>query len=235
MKTTHVVFRLSLLWLALLPLAASAAGGTSSIKCWTNNEGVKECGSVVPPEYVPKGHQVLSTDGVLVKEVGAQKSAEEVAEIRRLEAEERARLEAEKRRQDEGKALLDAYPTESDIILARDGKLASVGAAILVAENQIAFFERNLEQVDKAMQTKPTQELRKHSVDLKEQIAKFQGIKADRLKEQDTIKADYEILLQKYREFKDLKMKPAQPGGNPAEAPGAAKPADAAKEPAASK
>lgn len=34
----------------LLTLVASMQAN-AAIKCWTNNEGVRECGNRVPPEY----------------------------------------------------------------------------------------------------------------------------------------------------------------------------------------
>ena len=39
---------------ALLALPPMAGAG---IKCWTNNDGVRECGNAVPPEYAQQGHE----------------------------------------------------------------------------------------------------------------------------------------------------------------------------------
>ena len=41
-----------------IPMPARAA-----IKCWTNHEGIRECGTAVPPEFVQQGHQELSKQG----------------------------------------------------------------------------------------------------------------------------------------------------------------------------
>ena len=51
---------LAALAVALLPLPASAG-----IKCWTNDDGVRECGNTVPPKYAQKAHRELT--GVLKK------------------------------------------------------------------------------------------------------------------------------------------------------------------------
>jgi len=52
---------LAVLAAALLPLPASAG-----IKCWTNDDGVRECGNTVPPEYAQKSHRELTGEGITV-------------------------------------------------------------------------------------------------------------------------------------------------------------------------
>ena len=32
----------------------------AAIKCWTNKDGVRECGNVVPPEYSQESHTTIS-------------------------------------------------------------------------------------------------------------------------------------------------------------------------------
>ena len=32
-------------------------------KCWTNSDGVKECGQNVPPEYAQQGHEEVNSLG----------------------------------------------------------------------------------------------------------------------------------------------------------------------------
>ncbi len=200
---THHFTRYLLLAGCVLALGgAPSAQAGPSIKCWTNDDGVKECGTVMPPEYAPKGHQVISPERGVVKEIGPQKTPEEIAELMRKAAEEKAREEAEKQRLAEGKALLDAYPTETDIILARDGKLASVDAAIQVAENQIQFFQRSLQEAENAVKIQPSEELKKHIANLKDQIEKFKQIVKDKHQEKKRIHQEYEVILKKYRDYK---------------------------------
>ncbi len=67
--------------LTIAPLQADAG-----IKCWTNKEGIRECGRTVPPEYAQKGYTERSDSGVKVKEITRAKTAEEIEQQRLEEA-----------------------------------------------------------------------------------------------------------------------------------------------------
>lgn len=87
-STLIIVFTLSGLTLSV-PVQAR-------IKCWTNNEGVKECGNKIPPEFAQKGHQELGKGGLVREKTERAKTDEELAEERRLakiEADEKAKAE----------------------------------------------------------------------------------------------------------------------------------------------
>ena len=53
------------LGLLCILIATPALSDAARIKCWTNNEGVRECGNAVPPEYAQKGHKEVSKSGSL--------------------------------------------------------------------------------------------------------------------------------------------------------------------------
>ena len=76
MKTTFTT--LSLLAL-LLPFHAHA------FKCWTNNEGVRECGNVVPPEYAQQKTRTINERGITTEVKERAKTKEELAEMKRPE------------------------------------------------------------------------------------------------------------------------------------------------------
>ena len=38
------------------------------IKCWTNNEGNRECGDKIPPEYTQQGYKELDKSGLVREE-----------------------------------------------------------------------------------------------------------------------------------------------------------------------
>ena len=84
----------SLIALAILAFAGNSMSVSAGIKCWTNKDGVRECGDRLPPEYAQKGHEQISDSGVKVKVFEAAKTPEEIAEARRLAADEaeRARI-----------------------------------------------------------------------------------------------------------------------------------------------
>ena len=69
------------LWMGIAA-GSPVQAGITAIKCWTNGEGVRECGNAVPTEYAQQGHTVYNDQGV---QIGAQqraKSGEELAEER---------------------------------------------------------------------------------------------------------------------------------------------------------
>jgi hypothetical protein len=172
------------------------------IQCWTNDEGVRECGSVIPPKYVKREHEVLDTQGNLIREVGAEKSPEErraIIEQQRREEEERLRKEQQDK---EDKALLDAYPSEKDIIFARDSKENSIQAALEVAENQVKFFEKTLQEAEHALERKENPALVKHIDNLKKQIIKFESIVQEKKKEKEDVHKEYQHYLDRYRDIK---------------------------------
>jgi len=190
--------------------AADAPGGAGvTIKCWVNESGVKECGSVVPPEYASQGHKVLNLQGDVMQQVGREKSPEErnqlLAEEQRKLKEERLRTEQEA----QDKKLLDLYPSESDILIARDGKLASVDAAIRVAQDQLDFYRRSLEEAEKTIarddikKSKDEYErLNRHTTNLKQQITRFEKMVVTKNQEQEDIKQEYQGYLLRYQEIK---------------------------------
>ena len=79
------------------------ASAEARIKCWTNAEGNRECGDKVPPEYSRKGHEVRTEDGIVVDQVDAAASPEEIQrQLAEQEAAEKQRiLDEEQRRMDQ--------------------------------------------------------------------------------------------------------------------------------------
>src|SRR6056300_1076175 len=82
------------LFIMLISLQANAA-----IKCWTNNEGIRECGNRVPPEFAQQGHQEISESGMVIEEQSRAKTKAELAE----DAKQKALLAEKKRKQAEQK------------------------------------------------------------------------------------------------------------------------------------
>ena len=131
---------------ALLPLAASGR-----IKCWTNDDGVRECGNAVPPEYAQKAHREVSKAGVTV---GTSKRAKTKEELR-LEREEAARLapiraeEARKirARKTKDRVLLSTFTSETDLTLAHEGQVTAIDIRIDHTEKILKQLERSLDEL----------------------------------------------------------------------------------------
>ena len=131
---------------ALLPLPASAG-----IKCWTNDDGVRECGNAIPPEYAQKAYREISEEGITVRTTKRARTKEEL----RIEREEAARLaviraeEARKAREREVKdrVLLSTFTSEKDLTVAHEGQVAAIDLRIDHTERILKQLEESLEQL----------------------------------------------------------------------------------------
>jgi len=136
---------------ALLTLAFSGYAG--AFECWTNSDGVRECGDAVPPEYAQQQVESLDSRGITREIRPRAKTAEEL-ETERRAAEEAARREAEAERKAREQAahdemLLKTFVSEEDIRAARDRKLSAIDATIGLTRITINKLEERLATLGK--------------------------------------------------------------------------------------
>ncbi len=116
---------------------------------WVDENGQVHYGDKVPPKYLKTERQELNEQGALVKKYDRAMTAEEKAEKRRLEAEQRKR-ENEKRAQAlRDRVLTDTYTTERDLIAAREARLDAVDSQIQLAEDIINDSAIRVEKTEK--------------------------------------------------------------------------------------
>jgi hypothetical protein len=140
MKIFHAFILLATL------LGATSATAERTFK-WIDNEGQVHYGNRVPPEYAKKERKVINEQGRTVKVYEAAKTPEE-----RAAAEKAAELEARKKSLDEKRAihdrsLLATYASEQDMLLARDGKVASVEALLQLTSSRVASMKQRLHEL----------------------------------------------------------------------------------------
>jgi carboxylesterase type B len=170
---------LALLVTALLPAPASAG-----IKCWTNNDGVRECGNTVPPEYAQQSHREVTGTGVTVSTTSRAKTKEEL----RIEREEAARLAAiraeEERkiraRKAKDRVLLSTFTTEEELEIAHQGQVAAIDIRIGHTERILKQLEQTLEQL-RSQAAKLERSGKTITPELKARIAKTEQQMQDRL------------------------------------------------------
>ncbi|MDM8546051.1 hypothetical protein QUF61_06120 [Candidatus Venteria ishoeyi] len=182
------------------------------IKCWTNEDGIMECGNVIPQQYVKEKHEIRNDSGDVVEVIQRDKTE---AEIKALIEAEQQRFEQEKkdkRQAEEDRRLLDLYPTENDIILARDSQLMRIEQGIRITKGQLKSYQntlKNQRKLEKQLATRSDassktdrERLAKHSKNLEAQIKVIENSIKD--KEQDTknITAEYDVYLQRYKAVK---------------------------------
>ena len=113
----------------LVPLASMAGEGQKLYR-WVDANGVVHYGDSVPAKYADAEKQVLNNHGVTVGVVRGKKTAEEIAEDKRIaELRRQARLQ---RQQDE--ALLATYLSVDEIIMHRDRRVELFQAQSRVTE-----------------------------------------------------------------------------------------------------
>ena len=194
----------------LLPVSASAG-----IKCWTNDEGVRECGNAVPPKYSQKGHREISEKGFTLSTTDRAKTKEEL----RIEREEAARLAAiraeEERkireRETKDRVLLSTYTTEEDLALAHRGQVAAIDIRIEHTEQILKQLEQKLGQLrSKAAKLerkgKPmTPELKADITRVKGQVDDSHAFIEKRRLQKAELDAQFAADLDRYRELKGIR------------------------------
>lgn len=181
------------------------------MKCWTNNEGVKECGNTVPPEYAQKGHQEIGKGGLVREKTKRAKTDEELVEQRRLDkikAQADRETAIQKKKDD---ILLQTFSQVEDIERARDERVTALEAAIKLTQARNEKIEYDL---DKRIQTAakaerggktPSEALLKDIESLKRQLKNNETFIAGKRAEQEETKAAHAKDIAHFKALKGIK------------------------------
>lgn len=191
--------------LAAVPLSASAA-----IKCWTNHEGVRECGNVVPPEFAQQGHETLNKQGLTTDTAEAAKTREElVAERAAADAARKAEIE-ERRREQADRVLLDTFASVDDLELTRDGQVAHLDSQIRLVHGHLEKLQVSLDQmIERAAESErrgemPSAEMIKNIESVREQIRENEEFIATKKLEQEEIRIRFDADISRFRALMGL-------------------------------
>ena len=189
-------------------LLAGAPPADAAIKCWTNHEGVRECGNAVPPEFAQKGHETLNKRGLTTDKREAAKTLEELEAERAAAAAERERAEEDIKRRQADRVLLDTFASEDDLVLTRDGQIAHLDSQIRLVESHIEKLRSNLDKmVDRAADMerqgkKPSEDMVKNIDSVRAQIEENEAFITDKRAEQEDIRARFAADIERFRELK---------------------------------
>ncbi|MFT5396329.1 MAG: hypothetical protein ACI85N_001527 [Gammaproteobacteria bacterium] len=196
----------------MFALSGLTLSGTAQarMKCWTNNEGVRECGNKIPPEYAQKEHQELGKGGLVREKTERAKSDEELAEARRLEKElaEQEKVDAEKKKQDQ--ILIATFSNVSDIERARDERVTALESTIKLTKARNDKIHLDL---DKRIQTAadaeragkvPPEDLLKDIDSLKRQTNNNNTFIEGKRAEQEEIKKAHAIDIARFKKLKGI-------------------------------
>jgi hypothetical protein len=206
--------RLGLLFGLFGLLSWTPATMAGSIKCWTNEEGIRECGAAVPPEYSQQRVEVINERGMVVDVKERAKTMEEL-EAEKHEAERLAKLkQEEERRQAEARLrdtiLLRSYTTERDLKISYDGKIAVNRDIIDITNTGTRTLNKNLNNTrTKAANyeragEKPPESVLEEMNSLKRQIKDNDEFIARKQEEIKALEQQYEADLKRFRELKGI-------------------------------
>jgi len=190
-----------------LTLSASVQ---ARMKCWTNNEGVKECGDRIPPEFAQKGHQELGKSGVVREETKRAKTDEELAEQRRLDKiqAEEDKLAAKQKKKDD--ILLQTFSNVEDIERARDERLTALDASINLTQARSEKIQYDLDKrIQKAATAEragkaPPEDLLKDIESLKRQLNNNDTFIEGKQAEQEEIKESHAKDIAHFKKLKGI-------------------------------
>lgn len=214
-KTTRTALIL-LTFTSTLALPLSSHAG---IKCWTNKQGVRECGNVVPPEYSQQETRTINKRGMTTEITERAKTREELeaekakweAETAQREEEERRQAEEENRRKEQetnDRVLLATFLTEEDIIRSRDRKLSAIDGTIELAritrDKLLEKLEREQKNSDRYQkQGKPLPETLRNDIEsLNKQIDDKESYIASKVRERQELMDKYDADLKRFRVLK---------------------------------
>lgn len=203
---SHTFLTLSMT--ALLLSGVGLPAQATTIKCWTNKDGIRECGQTVPPEYSQESHVELNDQGMVIKKEARAKTEKELEEEDRLKkAKKEARLKKEeKARQD--KILLDTFSTVDDIKMVRNEQLSALKSNIKVTQSRNEKIQKDLNSRIKAAAIverggrKPSKTMLKEIDSLKSQIKRNNTFIEQKRKQIEQTKQNYSKKIERFKELK---------------------------------
>ncbi len=183
---------------------------------WVDENGKVHYADRIPPEHRDSARTVYSPSGVPIREIEPTKTAEEYAreqELNRMRREQ-AQLIANQRETD--RVLLRAFPTDDDVKMARDGKMATVDISIGVIFNNLKRMKQNLVTMQQEVNDKLAKNetvspsYQSQMATVRQQIQEAYGQIVQQEERKLEIREEYARYLQRYQELKNLQPQPGQ-------------------------
>jgi hypothetical protein len=211
-----------LLGITLLMMTGANAAGTQKTYRWVDKQGNVFYGDKIPPEFAAQGSKELSEQGVVVKT-----NAPPLTEEQRAEAQRQEKLKAEqdriaKEKSAHDRMLLSTFSTEEDLIMTRNGKVASIDAMISATKSRNQSLQKSLTGMrasaaerERNGQAIP-EKLRNDIASMHTQIKDNLSYIASKQREQETLRTQFETDLERFRELKAAQIETQGKTGNTA-------------------
>ena len=199
------------LGLCLSVMDVYAASGPATIKKCKDATGQWHYGDSAAEECAKSKITVMSEEGTTKKVIAAPPTEQELKE---REARQEIEAVEKQRAADQAKkdaVLLSTYGGEDDIIYIRDRKIAQIESSIKASEDTLknlraALTRMEAQAADEDKRNKgdkaADQSTAKNIEQTKKQIARHEGVVAEKRKEQETLRKQYANEMERYREIK---------------------------------
>jgi len=172
------------------------------IKCWRNDEGVKECGAYVPAEHSQKRIETRGESGRIIDIKERAKTKEELKEAKRLAKIKKVEEEKIAEQQKKDAILLKTFSRELDITSLRDSKIKVLEGIISVTNSNNLALNKKLSKLKKRSEKKPTKHDAEDIKKIEGRVAKNNKSIAEKRAIQNTIRKKFENDLQRFRALK---------------------------------
>lgn len=131
----------------LLLVAGIQFAQAGQVYRYVNENGVTVIDDTVPPEFIPKGYEILDSSSLsLIKRVPRQLSEEELRTQGSEEARARLKEEEERRLRAWDESLLVRYSSLDDIKAARDRAVRDIQIRISILKSNLTTIKGNIER-----------------------------------------------------------------------------------------
>ena len=205
MSTKKIIFNIIIsIPLILLHTSTLSAG---KVYRWVDDQGQTHYGDKIPQQYIKKERHELSPQGIKQSTTKAAKTSQQLAEEKRIKAEEAARQKviAEKKQYDD--MLLATFTTEDDLIRSRDGKHGALEGSIRLTEASLVRLHKNIDALHKKLakvsdkQGDYATKLNNEIKETEKQILQQQTYIVNKKREQEKIITEFNKDIERFREL----------------------------------
>ena len=197
--------------------AAESGKSIGRLYKWKDENGKVHYGDKIPPQYAKQERKVLNEQGVEVKTLEAAKTPEQLAEEERLAEQRREQERVAAERASHDRMLLATFSTEDDMVMTRDGKIAAIDGILRVTRGRIDNLEENLSgltrraaELERAGKPIPDS-LHEEILGARGQVQRYLDYIATKRREQEVIRAQFEVDIRRFRELRAAQLEPPRP------------------------
>jgi hypothetical protein len=169
----------------------------NKIQCWTDENGRRACGDIVPPRYAKQQREVVNERGIVVDTKPREKTREEVlaAEQEQQRAEEAQKKALQDAAYD--RYLIESYRTVKDLEETRDARLGALNTRINLVQKAGDNAQATLDSLSvRAEDLKMAKKTADPKLDA--QILEYQRSLADNKKALSQLQSERELLTAQF-------------------------------------